>query len=349
MATDISFDDLVPTKQTSTPVAKGDDLSFDDLIPKQPVVGSRIHNIARTGVESLPAAGAGLYGFGTGMAAAAPVATAVAPLTGPFAPLTAGAIELAGGLGGAFIASGAAQKVTDMLHELVAPDDFKQRQIEKAQRPYGTFAAQTLANLAGMSPKTAPEVAGKLLTKPVAQRVASAGLQTGIEAGTQLATEGKVDPVKLGMSAIAGAAMPGFNVAGKKVFGAGESVGKAVTDKMFKTKPAITTTTDKETTASPTPDELLLNVPKSIGKEDLHDLSNWVSQATRKEGSFDPVWLAGQKKNFDKALQTKFLLENLKVRFLNHLQKKSLRRLGLSRRFLKMLLLKKQLLMLKYL
>jgi uncharacterized protein YidB (DUF937 family) len=250
MATDIFFDDLVPTKQTSTPVAKGDDLSFDDLIPKQPIVGSRIHNIARTGVESLPAAGAGLMGFGTGMTAAAPVAAAVAPITGPFAPITAGAIELAGGLGGAFIASGAAQKVTDMLHELIAPDDFKQRQIEKAQRPYGTFAAQTLANLAGMSPKTAPEVAGKLLTKPVAQRVASAGLQTGIEAGTQLATEGKVDPAKLGMSAIAGAAMPGFNVAGKKVFEAGESVGKTITDRMFKTKPTTTTTetTDQTTT-----------------------------------------------------------------------------------------------------
>lgn len=212
-----------PTKETS--------FSFEDAVaatPKQPIVGSRYHNIARTGIESLPAAGAGLAGFGTGMTAIAPVAAAVAPITGPFAPITAGAIELAGGLGGAFIASGAAQKVTDMLHELVAPEDFKQRQIEKAQRPYGTFAAQTLANLAGMSPKTAPEVAGKLLTKPIAQRVAGAGLQTGIEAGTQLATEGKVDPAKLGMSAVAGAAMPGFNVAGKKVFEAGEAVGKKI-------------------------------------------------------------------------------------------------------------------------
>lgn len=224
---DFGQGDEVVSKPTAAPTRSswGSD---DEVVTKPPVVGSRIHNIARTGVESLPAAGAGLYGFGTGMAAAAPVATAVAPLTGPFAPLTAGAIELAGGLGGAFIASGAAQKITDMLHELVAPDDFKQRQIEKAQRPYGTFAAQTLANLAGMSPKTAPEVAGKLLTKPVAQRVASAGLQTGIEAGTQLATEGKVDLAKLGMSAIAGAAMPGFNVAGKKVFEAGEAFGKKV-------------------------------------------------------------------------------------------------------------------------
>ena len=235
-------------EEASTPVAKAappkeTSFSFEDVATpaKQPIVGSRMHNIARTGVESLPAAGAGLMGFGTGMTAAAPVAAAIAPITGPFAPITAGAIELAGGLGGAFIASGAAQKVTDMLHELVAPDDFKQRQIEKAQRPYGTFAAQTLANLAGMSPKAAPEIAGKLLTKPVAQRVASAGLQTGIEAGTQLATEGKVDPVKLGMSAVAGAAMPGFNPLGKKVFGAGESVGKKIVG------------APKETTTTPPP------------------------------------------------------------------------------------------------
>ena len=33
MATDISFDDLVPSKQTSAPAKKAD-ISFDDLIPK---------------------------------------------------------------------------------------------------------------------------------------------------------------------------------------------------------------------------------------------------------------------------------------------------------------------------
>ena len=243
---------VTPTKPSTESWGQEDRVVSKPTVEKQPLVGSRWHNIARTGVESVPAAGAGLAGFGAGMTAVAPVATAVAPITGPFAPITAGAIELAGGLGGAFIASGAAQKVTDMLHELIAPEDFKQRQIEKSQRPYGTFAAQTLANLAGMSPKTAPEVAGKLLTKPIAQRVTSAGIQTGIEAGTQFATEGKVDPAKLGMSALAGAAMPGFNVLGKKVFGAGEAAGKAILPK----KEAATTTTpppppDKEPAVTP--------------------------------------------------------------------------------------------------
>ena len=88
---DFGQGDEVVSKPTAAPT-KSSWGSDDEVVTKPPVVGSRIHNIARTGVESLPATGAGLYGFGTGMAAAAPVATAVAPLTGPFAPLTAGAI-----------------------------------------------------------------------------------------------------------------------------------------------------------------------------------------------------------------------------------------------------------------
>jgi len=189
-------------------------------------------NIGRTSVETVPSAAAGLIGFGAGMAAAAPIAAVAAPLTGPFAPVTAGVIEFAGGLGGAFIASGAAQKVTDWMHEAFAPEDYKARQAQKAADPYGTFAAQTLTNLAGMSPKTIPEVAGKMLTKPLVQRGVSAGLMGGIEAGSQYATEGKIDPIKVAVSAAAGAAMPGFNPLGKKAFEAGKSVVKAVLPKL---------------------------------------------------------------------------------------------------------------------
>ena len=130
MADNISFDDLIPSKQTdkSAP-SKGADISFDDLIPKQAEArpsttsviegkggaafgiypkastdqepASRIAtNIGRTATESIIPTGAGLAGFGGGMAAAMPVAAVVAPLTGPFAPVVAGAIQLAGGFGG---------------------------------------------------------------------------------------------------------------------------------------------------------------------------------------------------------------------------------------------------------
>jgi uncharacterized protein YidB (DUF937 family) len=230
MATNDGWETIVPSSQAA-PVAKEDTGGWETITPAttKPTSPDRgVHNILRTSAETIPSAAAGLAAFGAGMAAAAPVAAVVAPLTGPFAPLTAAAIEFGGGLGTAFVASGAAQKVTNWMHEAFAPEDYKARQIEKAQYPYGTFAAQTLTGLAGMSPKTVPEVAGKLLTKPAVQRAVSGTLMGGIEAGSEYATEGKVDPLKVAASAVGGAAMPGFNVAGKKLFEAGGGAVKAV-------------------------------------------------------------------------------------------------------------------------
>ena len=198
---------------------------------KQPVVGSRWHNIGRTAVETAPSAAAGLAGFGAGLEAGA----FAGALTGPAAPVMVPVLGFAGGLGGAFLASGAAQKVTGWLHEAFAPDDYKQRQVEKQQRPYGTFAAELGTNLLGMSPKTAPQIAGKgieaMLSKPTVQRGLSSGLQMGIEAGSEYAQEGKIDPVKVLASGAAGAAMPGFNPAGKALFKAGQAPVKAILPK----------------------------------------------------------------------------------------------------------------------
>jgi hypothetical protein len=188
-------------------------------------------NIGLTGAETVPAAAAGLSGFGAGMVAGAKLSTIVAPLTGPLAPVTAGVLTFAGGLGGAFLASGAAQKITDLAQEAFAPEYYKARQVQKAANPYGTFAAQTLTNLAGMSPKTIPEVAGKMLTKPLVQRGVSAGLTGSIEAGAEYATEGKIDPIKVAVAAAGGAALPGFNPFGRKAFEAGESAARAVLPK----------------------------------------------------------------------------------------------------------------------
>jgi hypothetical protein len=303
MATDISFDDLIPPKQQGSAASnKETDISFDDLVPKQKVVGSRWHNIGRTAVETVPSAAAGLAGFGAGMAAVAPVAAMAAPFTGPFAPVTAGAIEIAGGLGGAFIASGAAQKVTDWMHEAFAPEDYKQRQIEKAQRPYGTFAAQTLTNIAGMSPKTAPEVAGKLLSKPIVQRGVSAGLQTGIEAGTQLATEGKVDPIKLAVSVAAGAAMPSFNPVGAKVFGAGQTAAKLILPK----KPIEAASSDlppKPPEGSP-PEEVDAYVKKLEAIKAERDSKAPIVEAAIRNKETDNIERMGPKHDEQRKLET---------------------------------------------
>jgi hypothetical protein len=289
MADNISFDDLIPSKQTdkSAP-SKGADISFDDLIPKQAearpsttqlIEGkggaafgvypkatpdqdptSRIAtNIGRTATESIVPTGAGLAGFGGGMAASMPVAAAVAPLTGPFAPVVAGAIQLAGGFGGALVASGAAKKIQDMMHEAFAPEDFAQRQAEKKQFPNTTFVTELGVGMAGMSPRTvvtalsptAGKVA-KLASTETGQRVISGGLQGGIEAGSELASEGTITPWKVGAATAAGVAMPGFNVAGRIPFALGTKVGEKIGSKISTILPGGADTAIK-TTADPLP------------------------------------------------------------------------------------------------
>ena len=268
---EFSFEEAVAPVSKTTP-SKGGEFSFEEALgtsTQQKQSGIDWKNIGRTSVETVPSAAAGLAGFGAGMAAAAPIAAVAAPLTGPFAPVTAGVIEFAGGLGGAFIASGAAQKVTDWMHEAFAPEDYKARQAQKAADPYGTFAAQTLTNLAGMSPKTIPEVAGKMLTKPLVQRGVSAGLTGSIEAGSQYASEGKIDPIKVAVAAAGGAAMPGFNPLGRKAFEAGESAARAVLP-----KPSVRTTPSQppdQPPAGSTPEEkaqFLKNLQEAKAQKD---------------------------------------------------------------------------------
>jgi hypothetical protein len=264
-------------------------------------------NIGRSALEAAPGSLAGLAGFGGGME----IGTAMGVITSPvLTPAAIPVLGFAGGLLGAFGSSAAVTAVSDKIHKTLFPEDWTARQQEKQANPYETFAGETLANLMGMSPKTmaAPVTQGmsklgRLASTDIGQRTVSAGLQTGIEAGSEFVREGKVDPVKLGVSAATGAAMPGFNVLGKKVFGAGESVGKAVTDKMFKGKPTTTETADQTTTKPASYEELLINLPKDIKKQDRYDLENWTSQAVNpSKSTLGPDWIAGQKKNLDKKL-----------------------------------------------
>ena len=223
---------------------------------KQPVVGSRLHNIGRTAIETAPSAAFGLAGFGAGLEAGA----FAGALTGPAAPVMVPVLGFAGGLGSAFLASGAAQKVTGWLHEAFAPDDYKQRQVEKQQRPYGTFAAELGTNLLGMSPKTAPQIAGKgieaMLSKPTVQRGLSSGLQMGIETGSEYSQEGKIDPVKVLASGAAGAAMPGFNPAGKVLFKAGQAPVKSIlSTSKAEVTPPVSTNVEPKLPEGATPEE----------------------------------------------------------------------------------------------
>jgi hypothetical protein len=66
---------------------------------------------------------------------------------------------------------------------------------------------------------------GRMAASDPGQRIISAGLQTGIEAGAEFATEGKVDPIKLGVAAGTGALFPNLNPVGKVPFAIGEKLG----------------------------------------------------------------------------------------------------------------------------
>jgi hypothetical protein len=261
----ISFDEAVaPATSASAPVEGSSGAAFG-VYPKPGMkpndeLSRSARNIGRSALEASPATAAGLYGFGAGMAAVATPAAAVAavPVVGPFAAAT---LSLSTGLGTAFVASGAAQKVTDWMHEVFAPEDYAQRKAEKEAHPYEAFAGQTLANLAGMSPRTAPEIAGKFMSKPIVQRATSGALQTGIEAGTQYATEGEFDPIKLGVAATTGVGMPGFNVVGRVPFAAGERLGQKISSMLpggtKKVTPDVTSNTDLPPKVDPlsTPEE----------------------------------------------------------------------------------------------
>jgi hypothetical protein len=246
-----SSDEPVTTTST-TPTVEGKGGAAFGVYPKagvnQDPVSRLATHVGRTGAEAVVPTGAGLAGFGAGMAMAAPVAATVAPLTGPFAPFVAGAIELGGGFGGAMAASGSAKWMQDLMHKTFAPEDFAQREAEKKEYPTATFLTELGVGMAGMSPKTAATVAkegagkiARLASTPAGQRVVSGGLQGGIEAGTELAGEGKIEPWKVATATAAGAAMPGFNVAGKIPFSVGTKIGEKISDKLRGIKPTTTT------------------------------------------------------------------------------------------------------------
>jgi hypothetical protein len=198
-------------------------------------------NIYRTGGEAIVPTGAGLAGFGAGMAIAAPyaasatAATAATGIGAPFAPVVGGAVMLGGGFGGAMVASGAAKKVQDLMHKTFAPEDYAQRQIEKEAYPTSTFVTELGVGMAGMSPRTAVSAvsegasrAARFVASPIGQRTVSGGLQGGIEAGTEYAETGTIEPLKVAAATAAGAAMPGFNIAGRIPFVAGQKIGEKI-------------------------------------------------------------------------------------------------------------------------
>ena len=355
MATDISFDDLIPTKQqgSSTP-SKRTNISFDDLIPKEPEArpsttpiiegeggaafgmyskpglqsgptsdsASRLgRNIYRTGGEAIVPTGAGLAGFGAGMAIAAPYAASAAAATAatgvgaPFAPIVGGAVVLGGGFGGAMVASGAAKKVQDLMHKTFAPEDYAQRQIEKEAYPTSTFVTELGVGMAGMSPRTAVSAvsdgasrAARFVASPIGQRTVSGGLQGGIEAGTEYAETGTIEPLKVAAATAAGAAMPGFNIAGRIPFVAGQKIGEKISSVLpggvRPIKPTISDLPPKPPEGSP-PEEIDAYITKLEAIKAEHDAKTPIVEAAiRNKSNPNDIERMGPKHDEQRKLET---------------------------------------------
>lgn len=195
---------------------------FDSLSPKeQPKEEtSALKAFGKSAVESTVPATTGLYAAGQG----ARLGFAIpAPL--PAKVLGAVAGGLVGGIGGGMLGEEAQQFVGQYI-----PEGFKeqlgfgkeQRAQETTEHPYASFAGQLAPNLAFFRPgAVAPIVdqAGKTILGSSAQRAMMGAAGGGIEAGTELATEGKIDPLKVGMAGAFQAAAPVSTKLGKKVFG----------------------------------------------------------------------------------------------------------------------------------
>ena len=330
----ISFDEaagVTPSKgvsfeeasiKSTTPVVEGKGGAAFGVYPKatsDQESASRIAtNIGRTATEAVAPTIAGYGGVGVGLAATAPVAAAVAPLTGPFAPITYGAIQFGGALGGAFLASGAAKKVQDWMHQAFAPEDFAQRQEEKKAFPGATFVTELGVGMAGMSPKTVATAlsptAGKftkLASTEAGQRVISGGLQGGIEAGTEYAGEGTITPWKVGAATVAGAAMPGFNVVGKVPFSIGTKVGEKIGSKISTILPGgdttIKTTTDPlppKPSEGATPEERAVYIQKLEAIKAERDAKAPLTETAIRNKETGAIELMGPKHDEQRKLDT---------------------------------------------
>jgi hypothetical protein len=246
-----------PAESVTKPIEGGGGAAFGMYprsTPRQDSVSRLATHIGQTALEAAAPTIAGFAGAGMGAAVVAPAATAALTVPVVGVPL-GGLIEFGGVLGGAMGASWVTNLAQNYAYKSLAPKGYAERQAEKEEYPTATFLTELGVGMAGMSPKTAVNVlskdAGKvarLAATPAGQRVISGGLQGGIEAGTELADKGTVEPWKVATATAAGAAMPGFNVAGKIPFAAGQKLGEKISSKLpGGVKPTVDTTTTSDT------------------------------------------------------------------------------------------------------
>lgn len=150
-------------------------------------------------VGSLPAIGAG-----------AEAGAAVGALAGPVGAAAGGIIGGGlGAIGAGYLISKAQDAIIDKLG--LTSLDSKQSAADAEQHPYAQLAGSLTGGLTAFGAGAATGV----------QRLAGAAIFGGLETGQEAVQEGKVDPTKVAMAAVAGAVAPNPREYAEKLIGAG--------------------------------------------------------------------------------------------------------------------------------
>ena len=283
MAKDISFDDLVPSKQTSAPT-KGADISFDDLISKPvsapatsasaPVEGSggaafgmyskpgmqpmkegetsSLGAFGASALESVAATPGALLGARAAMAAT----PTVLPIVGGFAKPIAG---IAGGITGGILSQMGINSLEDAIDKTFGTNIVSTREQQRRENPMASLAGQVVGG--SVNPFMRPG-----LPSTVKEGLFGAGIMSGIGAG-QRAIEGQdiLDPKMMAIDVATGAFTKPTRL-GERVLGVTPTAPTAKTPDL--TKPL----TEQQINAA---DGFILPV-KQVAKEGDGAMSPWL-------------------------------------------------------------------------
>lgn len=196
------------------PTYEGHD--FDSLPEKQekpPAPESALGSAVRAGAHAAIPSVAAVPAF----AAGAEAGGAIGALGGP---LGAGAGALIGGVLAGGAAAFATNKVQDAALSAIGADDSMQLAADAAAHPYTTAAGELVPAALAFRPDRAATAM---------QRAAGALMMGGLDVGTQLATEGRVDPGRAAIAAAGGAVLTKPTALGERLNALGERAGQAVT------------------------------------------------------------------------------------------------------------------------
>ena len=254
-----------PATSASAPVEGSSGAAFG-MYPRPGMKpDDNISDAAKTARESfvrgLPGTGGFIAGAGAATTLAAPIVTPLTianPIAGALTQLT---VMMTGGIVGA----GGVNYIADRLSALADPEGYAKWNKAKEQYPKSAALGSIVSGFAGSSYKTAPEVAGNLLSKPIVQRGVSGLLGGGMSVAEQATTgEGNVDLGQAAVQAVGGTALPGLNIAGRAADVVGRGVAGIAQRAFSKTPTAKTTINDlpEKPPESATPEERTTYIEK---------------------------------------------------------------------------------------